>query len=209
MKIKLFVIALCAFHMMLLAQTSDSLQVREVFYQYKNAILNDQGNVAVQLVDSRTIGYYSDILLKALDADSATVNNLGLIDKLIVLSMRHRAPKDSLLVFKGADLFAYAVNNRMVGKDGASDSDISEVLVEGTFAKARIMVQNNPTNIYYHFYKENNAWKLDLTAIFPLSVAGLKKMIADSGDSENEVIFFFLEILTGKKPDNSVWHPLR
>ena len=68
-------------------------QVKECFSRYKSAILNDEGEKAADYVDSRTINYYSKMLEVTKAADSAEVNRLNILDKLMVFTIRHRTSK--------------------------------------------------------------------------------------------------------------------
>jgi hypothetical protein len=187
---------------------SDKELVLETFNSYKNAVLTDKGDVASGLVDSRTINYYSGILEKTKTADSLQVNSLGIIDKLTVLTMRHRASKKELLGFKGKDLLIYAINNGMVGKEGVASAELGDVVTNGDFSKAELIINGQKTSFYYHFYKEDKMWKLDITHLFSVGSMSFKQIIKNSGKTENEFIIYILERLTGKKPSKDIWKPI-
>ncbi len=182
--------------------------VLKSFENYKNAILTDKGEIAAEFVDSRTMNYYSNILDKIKTADSLEVNSMGIIDKLTVLSMKHRTSKGELLNFIGRDLFVYAIDNGMVGKNSVMNAELGEVTTSGDFAKAEFIVNNQKTPFFFHFYQENEVWKLDITHLFSLGAMSFKKVIEDSGESENNFIINILEAATGKKPTNDIWKPL-
>ncbi|MDO5969562.1 hypothetical protein Q4Q35_07070 [Flavivirga aquimarina] len=187
---------------------SDKELVLKSFESYKNSILTDKGKVAADFVDSRTLNYYSNILDKVKTADSMEVNSMGIIDKLTVLSMRHRTPKSELLNFNGKDLFIYAIDNGMVGKNSVINAELGEVTVSGDFAKAEFIVNSQKTPFFFHFYQENKIWKIDITHLFSLGAMSFQKVIEDSGESENDFIINILEVVTGKKPTNDIWEPL-
>ena len=187
------------------AQKKEEKLVRKSFENYKSAILNDKGEEAVQYVDSRTVTYYSEILTKTKNADSIEVNELGLMDKLMVFSIRHRATKSKILSFDGKGLLVYAIKEGMVGKNSVANNTVGDVEVDGTFAKGQLIANGQKAPFYFHFYKEEDVWKIDLTSIFTIGTAAFKKMQEESGLKENEYLFSLLEMLTGRKPDSEIW----
>jgi hypothetical protein len=183
--------------------------VKNSFNSYRSAILNDKGEEAADQVDSRTISYYSEILEKTKSADSTTVNSFNIMDKLMVFSIRHRATKEEILSFDGRGLFIYAIKEGMVGKNSVANNNIGEVIVDGNFAKGQFISNGKKAPFYFHFYKENKKWKVDLTSIFPVATLAFKKMVDDSGQNENEYLFMLLEMITGEKPGNEIWLPIK
>ncbi len=184
---------------------SDKELVLKSFENYKNAILTDKGKLAADFVDSRTINYYSTILDKVKTADSLEVDSMGIIDKLTVLTMRHRVAKNDLLNFNGKDLFVYAIDNGMVGKNSVVNAELGNVITNGDFSKAEFVVNGQKTPFFFHFYREDKVWRIDITHLFSLGTMSFKKMIDDSGETENDFITNILEVLTGKKPTENIW----
>lgn len=203
-KISLLSLALIVF-ISCSAQKKEEKAVRKSFDDYKSAILNDKGEEAVNYVDSRTISYYSEILNTTINADSLTVNSLVLMDKLMVLIIRHKTTKEDILSFDGRGLLIYAIDEGMVGKNSVANSIIGEVKIDGDFAKGQLIANEQKTPIYYHFYKEKGEWKIDLTSIFSIGTMAFKKMVDESGQEENEYLYMLLEMSTGKKPSADIW----
>lgn len=113
---------------------------RHSFNQYKSAILKDNGEKAARFVDSKTINYYNDILKKTIESDSLTISKLSLMDKLMVLTIRHKVPKEMILLFDGKGLFIHAINDGMVGKNSVVNNAIGTVSVEDGFAKGQLIM---------------------------------------------------------------------
>ena len=193
----------------LFAQKNEVKAVKTSFENYKEAILNDRGKEAVQFVDSRTMKYYGDLLEHVKLADSTAVEGLSLIDKLMVFTIRHRATKDDILSFDGKGLLVYAIESGMVGKNSVANSSIGDVTIDGSFAKGQYVSNGQKAPFSFHFYKEEENWKVDLTSVFPASTMALKKFVEDSGQPENEFIFSLLEMITGKKPGAEIWLPTK
>lgn len=194
---------------LLYAQKKEEKLVKKSFDCYKAAILNDKGEEAVKYVDSRTIKYYSDILEHVKNADSAKLETLSTLDKVIVFSVRHRTSKEDILSFDGKDLLISAIKNGMVGKSGVVNNSIGKVNIDKNFATGEFVANGVKTPFVFNFYKENKQWKFDLTSLFSLSNDTFKQMIEESGENENEYIFSILEMITGKKPGNEIFYPIK
>jgi hypothetical protein len=208
-KFFLFFVTLFLFVTAAIGQKNEAAAVKASFDNYKSAILNDQGEQAVRQVDDRTIKYYDNILEKVKTADSATVESLSLLDKIMVFSIRHRASEAEILSFDGPKLLVYAIQKGMVGKNSVVNNTIGEVSISGTFAKGQLVVNGKKAPFYFHFYKEQGLWKVDLTSIFPVASVAFKNVVDNSGQSENDFLFSLLEILTGKKPGPEIWLPTK
>jgi hypothetical protein len=191
-----------------IAQKKQQKKVKKCFENYKSAILNDRGEEAVNYVDSRTIAYYSEMIEKTKSADSAEVDALGIMDKLMVFSMRHRATKEQILSFDGKSALVYAIEEGMVGKESVATASLGVIDVDGNFAKGQFVNDGQKTPIYYHFYKEDGDWKIDLTSIFDIAAMAFRNMQKESGMTENEFLFTILEMITGKKPGPEIWETL-
>lgn len=191
-----------------LGQENEEKLVRESFNSYKTSILNDKGEKAVDFVDSKTISYYNKILETTKKADSLTVNSLGILDKLMVISIRYRTSKRDILSFNGKELLIYAIKEGMVGKNSVMHTEIGDVEIDGSFAKGQLISKGQKAPFYFHFYKESNIWKIDLTSIFPVGAMAFKKMIEDNGEEENQYLIQLLEMITSKKPVNEIWKPI-
>lgn len=195
-------------HTLAFAQTGEDDLVRDAFNKYKEGILNDKGEEAVKYVDRRTIKYYNDILVLVKEADSVSVESLSIMDKLMVLVVRHKATTQDILSFNGRSMLVYAIKNGMVGKNSVANNTIGEVIIDGTFAKGLFVNNGKSTNYYFHFYKEEEAWKVDLTALFPMANVTFQTMADESGKTTNEFIFELLELMTGRKVGPEIWTPV-
>jgi hypothetical protein len=191
------------------SQKKEEKRVRKSHKKYTDAILNDQGAEAVKYVDSRTVTYYSDILNTTLHADSTTIEGLGILDKMMVLLMRHKMSADELLSFDGKSLLIHAVNLGMVGKSGASKIKIGKVTIKGNFASAEIISGGKVLPYSYDFYKEGKTWKIDLTSSFPAVSVAFKQVAQSTEMSENEFIFEIMELASAKKVSQDVWNKIQ
>jgi len=190
-------------------QSSEQSLVKEAFENYKSAILNEKGEEAVRFVNSKTVAYYDDILNKVKNADSAEVNGLSVLDKLMVFSIRHRTSRADILSFDGKALLVYAIKSGVVGKSSVINLSVGEIKTDGNYANGVVVTNGKATPLSFGFTKENGQWKIDLTSILPASAAAFEAMVKDSGQEENEFFFSILNILTGKTPGPEIWKPVR
>ncbi|MCB9283860.1 MAG: hypothetical protein H6563_07300 [Lewinellaceae bacterium] len=181
-------------------QRAEKEKIRNLFEQYNAALLQDEGEVAAEYIDSRTLKYYSEALQKVIHADRATVESMGFLDKMMVLLIRHRASREEILSFDGRSLFIYAVDKGMAGKNSIPNNSLGRIKIVGDFARARALSRGRWTPIFYHFYKEDGTWKIDLTSVLAGGGLAFKKAVEKSGIEENEFLFMILEMITGQKP---------
>jgi hypothetical protein len=205
----LFLLFLPVFGASILAQNNEDTLIRAVFEKYRSDLLNDRGTEAANEVDSRTINYYSNLLELTVNADSSKIETLSIMDKMSVLMMRLKIPKEELLSLSGKDLFIYSVDHGMVGKSGIAKNSIGQITVSDNFASAPLGMKGAPSEVRFEFHKENGSWKIDLTSIFPLADMVFNKLINDSGKSENEFLIPLVEAATGKRMTPGIWMPLK
>jgi hypothetical protein len=190
------------------AQTNDKVEIRSIFDVYTSAILNDQPEEALNAIDNKTIDYYKNILAEVKNADSSKISAMSLIDKITVLGVRARATKQEILDMKGSDVFIFAIKNGMVGKNSVVNNSVGDIIIDKNFAKGELLVNGKKTPVFFHFYKENDGWKLNLTELFSLGNVSLKQLVKESGKTENEYLIEILSLLTGKTLSYEIWHPI-
>lgn len=185
----------------------DSLLVKQGYGKYKSAILNDKGEEAAMQVNNKTIEYYDSILKLVKTADSSAVRNLSFADKFTVLAIRHIATNEDLQKMNGKQLFVYSVNKGLVGKNSVMNTSVTNIQINGDFAKGQMEIDGKPEEYYFHFYKEDFQWKIDLTQLLATANLAFEQMIDRAEISESELLNYVLENLNGKKPSKTIWHP--
>jgi hypothetical protein len=197
------------FHLALSAQGSQSEDglVRRAFLSYKEAILQQQGQSAVLLVSRATLQYYARMKTLALVGQEKEVRLLSPMNKIMVLSLRHRVPVDDLRGMTPEEVFTYAVNHGWIGKNSVLDSDIGGLQVFGNDASAEYVKSGTPTPLKYRFTKEDGKWKIDLTALMPVADQAMSMLIKQKGLDEDTFITSLIESISGKKVLPSIWQP--
>ncbi|MCP5004767.1 MAG: hypothetical protein GY941_12630 [Planctomycetes bacterium] len=182
--------------------------VRVAFNNYKNAILNQDGIKAAKYVSTSTIEYYGKIMKFALTGKRDEVRTLSTIDKMMVILLRHRIEAKELSKMTPEKLFVHSVDNGWIGKDSVINSDIGEITESSNNATAVSINYGKKTPLKYQFVKENDQWKLDWTAVMPISDKSFKQAIETSNLDEDEYIIKILESISGKKLSEDIWQPL-
>lgn len=197
------------FHLALFAQRSQSEDglIRRAFLSYKEAILQQQGQSAVSLVNRATLQYYARMKTLALEGQEKEVRLLSPMNKIMVLSLRHRVPIDDLRGMTPEEVFTHAVNHGWIGKNSVLDSDIGQLQVFGNDASADYVKSGKPTPLKYRFTKEDGKWKIDLTALMPVADQAMNMLIKKESLDEDTFIISLIESVSGKKVLPSIWQP--
>lgn len=190
------------------SQNKEGAAVKEAFENYKKEILAGKGKEAAGYLDKTTVVYYEQILDLALHATGDELDEKSMIDRLNVYTARHRVAVELLKKMSGRDFLVYAIDNGMIGKNSVKTVAIGEVSVDGTTARGQAVANGTPTPMYFSFNKEDGAWKIDITSIFPTTVMALEKVVTESGMSEDEFIFRAIEMVSGSPVSDDIKEPL-
>lgn len=172
-------------------------RIRALFQEYKAAIQDKDGEGAVDLLDSETLGYYEELLQHIRMADSASIATFRLTDKVTVLSMRHRLAAEEIWSFDNKALLVYAVEEGLLGRDAAVIPNLDEVKVEGNWAVGKIKTPEGMRAPRFHFNREGDAWKMNLLNIFDMSDELLRSAVTKSNMQEGAFLRIALEKMHG------------
>lgn len=190
-----------------IAQSPES-QAIEVFDKYKAAILNEEFEEAVMLLDSRTWTYYGDLLHHIHYSDSLTLDSIHALDKFWVLIFRHSIPKEKLLTYSAKDLIEQVLFQ--MGLISIYQTSISNLSIKGDtwiIAEMRQTPDQIPDEL--NFYLEDGSWKIDMLRMLAGSGEVIQQLVVDTGLKENEAILQMLEVLNGIAPSSSIWRNLK
>ena len=137
-------------------QVSDLDLIEKCFNFYKSALMKSDGNEACKYVDSKTIAYYDQAMKNAKYLDSSSVAQMNVMDKLMILAIRHRTPKDLLYSFDAKKMIVYAIENGMVGQQGFDKIQFSKYEIVENYAKVFIDVSGAPMPFFLEFNKEDD-----------------------------------------------------
>ena len=179
--------------------------VHAAYERYRHALLAGDGAAAVEALDRSAADLYDRYVDLVLDADSATVRDLGVVDRLTVLSLRHRVPADTVRAFTGASALAYAVEHGWIDRASVLVGRLGRVDADGDRASA---ATNAGDGVAVPFRRRDGVWRPDLAALMEASGPALRAMIAETGQSDDEFIAYALLVLSRRAVSDDVWQPL-
>jgi hypothetical protein len=183
--------------------------IRSTYANYGNALLNLDGDEAVKYVAASTIEYYGQMNDIALTGSESDVKALPVMDKMLVLTLRHMADPQLLSAMTADEMFSYAVNERIINEKSVTDSEIGTIIVMSDEAYATIVIngQESPMDVFT-FKMESDQWKIDLLTVIALGNAELILALESEGIDEDEFIFSALEGASGEVPSEDLWQPI-
>jgi len=182
--------------------------IKHCFNSFKSAIINANGEKAIEFVDENTHNYAIRILDLTKTADRDTFNELRLIDKMVILIIRHQSTIENILEMQPETFFSQAMQNGLVGQSTIKVCDIGEVVISGDKANAEYLLADEYTNLDIGFTKEGGYWKIDINSILPFQEESFLKMIESYGKVEAKSLLRVLETFTGKRPSHNIWDPI-
>jgi hypothetical protein len=195
---------------------SDRQTIQRCFVAYKKALLDKDGDRAVAQVSKTTLAHYGKMRDLALRGDGATVRSLSLVDQYLVLVLRQRVGLKVLLPMSDQDVISLAIREGWIGQSGLKETSIGAVTVKGDRAEAVLVVRGKaytmPEVPRFVFAKEQKAWKIDITALFPIAEKFFQDWYKGAKETENiSTDTFLINILTlaSDKPISpDIWKPL-
>ncbi len=206
-------VAVCAFPSAVAAleQVDDVEAVRNVFIAYKQALLEGDGDTAVDLVDQATLDYWGELRRLALEGSETEVRERSFIERLLIVSVRHEVPLEELEVLDLGGLIRMAVEAGWIGQGSIVQLEMGEVTVDGDVATGQALTGAGATGVNpveglgYRFVREAGEWRFSFVSL----VRGLDRVIADLtsqlGTDENDLIFMLVESFSGRAVLPEVW----
>lgn len=194
-----------AFVLCLALPGDDQSQVKAVFQGYKSALNNANGAEAAKLVDSETKEYYAKAKQLALTASAEVVKQQPFMDRLMIVSLRHRLQTQDLRELSPEKLIEYAVNSGWISKSSVEDLDIGQVTIDGDDAFGELLNQGQRTPLKFRFRKEQGTWHFCLTTLLDAGNAGMIALAKQQEMSEDDLILTLLEKVSGKPVPATIW----
>lgn len=176
--------------------------VRTAFEQYRKALLERDGELASRTVDRRTLETYQRYLELAQTIDRAGLDALDLLAKLFVLRLRHELDAAQLAAATGREIFALGVDNGWISDSSVRDTEIAKITIDNT--SASVSIRRAPNVPLFFFSKEGVSWKFALWKMFPIVEPALRKMMAESGETDEVAyVISIIEAVSPRKFDRT------
>ncbi len=203
--LSLFVLVLLALP---LPAAANPEAVKESFQIYQAALLRSDGAKAAEVVTQSSRDLYRGYADQALTYDRADLERLHVVDRLSILLMRHDLPREELARMTGAEIIAYAVERGWIDKEGTARIRLGNYQVESDFATGTLLQPDGgETPFKVEFRKEDDQWRLDLVKMMEIGRYGIEHAIKQTGMSEDQFVFYVLEVSTGVAPGPEIWNP--
>lgn len=200
------------------SEEKEKNSIRKTFENYKNVVIDDKYDEAASSLDSISLAYYDTLLLHILHTDSVKVSYLPPMNQLAILLFRTMANTKELSTFKGRDLFAFSIRNKLIDKNDIMNAHIDKVQIDGQFAKGRLITaslmnekEDSPklsNAAWLNFYKEHGKWKINLTSVIDLANTLIAHEISEKHMFTSAFILSAIEMQTGVQPSPKIWKPI-
>jgi hypothetical protein len=209
---EIILLGACAVLLCLDGCSSESDEIKECFYAYKDAVANGYVAEAAELGDSATTRYYANILSLVFEASESETRALDPMDRIMVLMLRQQVFDENLRSMDSRGLIAFLVGNGVIGNSIISSvisNEIGKVVISGNHATGVYVANQQATTQEWRFTKEQGRWKIDITSIKPAVNMAFRELAKQSGSTEDEFIkTLLMPSTTGQVPGEDIWLPL-
>ena len=189
-------------------RAADARAIQAVFAEYKDALLQSDGEKAADVVSARTIAFYAGIANHALTTPREKLAELDFISKLMVLRIRHEFTKAQVSEMTGRSLLVTGVNRGWISKSSVQNIEqLVNIKVGSSEASAAMSIL--PEVPMFQFLKESGRWKLNLVASFDLGNAAIREEVRKSGLTDDQFMIRILNSVSSKEVDERIFSPLK
>jgi hypothetical protein len=185
------------------ASAADDDAIRRVFARYRAAIEERDGERAAGLLDRETVDFYDRMHKAALDMPGDEVRARPLIERLTIVAMRAGRSRAQLTAMTTREVLAAAIVQGS-GKETVQGVELADIVVDGERASATPRKGGLALPLRFHFRREADGWRFDLTQL----LAGVDQMLKAQlkGMSEDDLIRAYVASVGGVV-DETMWEP--
>jgi ketosteroid isomerase-like protein len=185
------------------ASAPDDAAIRRVFASYRAAIERADGARAAALLDRDTVGFYDRMHKAALDMPGDEVRARPLIERLTIVAMRAGRSRAQLTAMTTHEVLAAAIVQGS-GTATVQGVELADIVVDGDRASATPRKGGLALPLRFHFRREPEGWRFDLTQL----LAGVDQMLKAQlkGMTEDDLIRAYVASVGGVV-DETMWEP--
>lgn len=191
------------------AESPEVAAVRQLFERYKTALLDGDGEVASALVDAATLEYFEEIKRLTVEGDASAIGERPFVDRLLIVTMRHELPPETLADMGLEDLLRHAVEAGWIGKQSIRQLGIGDIEVAGDEATGVAVTTGLQTAdaepLYYRFVREDEEWRFRFSSLVESINGVVAQLTAQLGTDEDDLIFLLVEQLSGRQVLPEIW----
>lgn len=181
----------------------DQAAIRGILEQYRKSLGAVDGDAFVKILDSKTMQWHQETAQAAQSANKAELAKLGVLNRLMVLRLRHEYNKADLAKLTGPEVIVTAV------KKGWINNNFADMVVIASYGVnkdglAYVTLRQNAKVPAFWFAKESGQWQLALSHTFTGADKGLEQVVKKAGLSEEDFLLKTLETESKKKVDKKI-----
>jgi hypothetical protein len=191
------------------SESLDQQAVRQAFYAYKYALLNNLGKEAADLVSKKTLARYAQLKNLALTGTREQLDIQPPFKKMVALNLRHNISGRQIEAMTAKDLFAYGVKEEWISKDTVAPYELGTVKVYGNYASAVVLYIGQTTDNILEFLKEDGAWRINLVPLLNKADQNFSAYLNQYDANYDDVIVNIIESTSGRKVNGNIWEPIK
>jgi len=190
------------------ARPSDAAQVRQSFARLAAALAARDADAGLHVLSIASLLEWQRDRELALHGARAEVAAQSPGRRLVVMALRHHAPKFLSRDGSPRELVGYALGAGMASRDLLAMIELGDVAVKGERAGGQLFASGLPSGFRADFVREDGAWKLDLGATIDAAGRVVTRAAKAADASEDSVIAGLLMVSSGERPTTRIWEPL-
>ena len=190
------------------ARPSDAAQVRQSFARLAAALAARDAGAGLHVLSIASLLEWQRDRELALHGARAEVAAQSPGRRLVVMALRHHAPKFLSRDGSPRELVGYALGAGMASRDLLAMIELGDVAVKGERAGGQLFASGLPSGFRADFVREDGAWKLDLGATIDAAGRVVTRAAKAADASEDSVIAGLLMVSSGERPTTRIWEPL-
>ncbi len=196
------------------AAADDEKAVRQVFLEYKKALVGGDADAAVQLVDDETLAYFQELRGLAAAGSEEEIRARSFIDRLLVLSIRHTFEASEIATLSLEGLMGRATREGWISPQTIAQLEMGEVEILGDRATAQAMTTASATNpdlagpvdgLHYEFQRIDGQWRFGFGSLVRSLDVLVEQLTSQLGASQDDFLFMLIESFSGEKVLPEVW----
>ena len=187
----------------------DLAEIKQVFNDFKQALTDESGSRAVDLVDQATLERIKKLQLLALEATKEELDAEPLAHQFYVMMLRMNLSPRALAVMSPREVGVYLLGNRILGNFFEDRSHIDRIEVRGRYASARHMKLKWQVGDPLAFVRESDHWRFRLLPMID-EVNGQMQTLADkTGNDAQELMYRIIEFISMKRIKKDHFLPVK
>jgi hypothetical protein len=207
---RLVVALLCSLALLALpaCHPEEEEDVRAAWEQLGAAFNARNGEAAAAALATQSIRYFDRIMDLARTAGRQAMEELPIGERWEVVRIRNRCTTAEIKKMDGRGLLVYGTTQGWFIDDPDDPvTTLGRIKVSGTSARAEILFGDEPSDIWYDFYKEESGWKLDMTRGDERRNELMTRAMKRMGVHPSDFIVVYEEIDSGKAVRRDIWDP--